>query len=271
MLGQRIDIAATYIKAHCEYKPTVGIVLGSGLGEFANQLADSKTIPYADIPSFPISTVQGHAAQWVTGHMGNQTAVCMQGRFHYYEGYDQEEVTIPIRVMKRLGVEILIVTNSSGGINKTFAPGDLMLITDHINLSGQNPLRGANLDSFGPRFPDMTMAYDRELQQKMLMAAQSKGITLQQGVYAMMAGPSFETPAEIRMLRTMGADAVGMSTVPEVIVARHCGMRIVGVSCVTNPAAGILDQPLTHQEVLENADKAKQKFLDCLTAFVMAL
>lgn len=243
----------------------IAIVLGSGLGDYAEELQDAKFIEYKDIPHFPVSTVQGHKGRWHTGTLHGKRVCMMQGRFHAYEGYDMQDVTMPVRVMQRLGVKTLIVTNAAGGVNLNFHAGDLMLIDDTINLSGRNPLIGPNLDEFGPRFPDMTYSLDRELKQLTADTAAELGIPLQRGIYCWLSGPTYETPAEIRMVRTLGADAVGMSTVPEIIIARHGGMRVLGVSCITNMAAGVLDAPLNHAEVMEMGNKVKdtfQKLLD---------
>lgn len=240
--------------------PELGLILGSGLGALAEQVHDQVVIPYGEIPHFPVSTVEGHAGQMVFGQMDGKSVMVMQGRFHYYEGYSMAEVTYPVRVMQVLGVTGLVVTNAAGGINPAYGPGDLVLIRDHINLMGENPLRGANLTSLGPRFPDMSEAYDLEWRRKALAVAQELGITLQEGVYAAFSGPSYETPAEVRYARVIGADLVGMSTVPEVIVANHGGMRVVGVSCVTNMAAGILPQKLSHAEVMETTERIENTF-----------
>ena len=254
-----INNAAAAIEAACG-KAEIAVILGSGLGGYVDALEDAKSISYADIPGFPVSTVPGHAGRWWVGNLHGKRVFMMQGRFHSYEGYDQQTVTLPIRVMKKLGVETVVVTNASGGVNTAFLPGDLMLITDFINLSGKNPLTGPNLDEFGPRFPDMCHAYDVELQKLACAAAEKIGIRLQKGVYCWMNGPTFESPAEIRMARVIGADAVGMSTVPETIVARHSGMKVLGLSCITNMAAGILDQPLNHEEVMETGNRVKDTF-----------
>ena len=254
-----INRAAAAVEAACG-RSDIGIILGSGLGDYAGALENPKAIAYSEIPGFPISTVAGHAGRWVAGELHGKKVCMMQGRFHAYEGYDMLDVTLPVRVMAKLGVKTLIVTNACGGVNLDFEPGDLMLISDFINLSGKNPLTGPNLDEFGPRFPDMSQAYDREYMKLAGECAEELGIKLQRGVYCWMNGPCYESPAEIRMSRIIGADAVGMSTVPETIVARHCGMRVLGVSCVTNMAAGILDQPLNHQEVMETSDRVKNTF-----------
>jgi purine-nucleoside phosphorylase len=242
-------------------EPTVGLILGSGLGMMAEQIEDSVIIPYGEIPHFPVSTVAGHAGQLVAGYLGGRPVVAMQGRFHYYEGYSMSQVTYPVRVMKMLGVDKLIVTNAAGGVNTNFEAGDLMVITDHINLMGTNPLTGENISELGPRFPDMSEAYGKELRKLAFSVAMKKQIVLQEGVYAAVMGPSYETPAEIRYLRVIGADAVGMSTAPEVIVANHCGMKVLGISCITNMAAGVLEVKLSHEEVMETADRVKDQFI----------
>jgi purine-nucleoside phosphorylase len=241
-------------------KPKIGLVLGSGLGEMAEEMEDEIIIPYKSIPGFPLSTVEGHAGNLVFGKISDKHIVAMQGRFHYYEGYSMEEVTFPIRIMAKLGIEYLIVTNAAGGINEKFKAGDLMIIEDMINLQGNNPLIGINLDDFGVRFPDLSKPFNKEMQDIIFNCAVKNNVTLKKGVYAAMSGPSFETPAEIRMLRKLGADAVGMSTVPEVIVARHSGIKVLGVSCISNMAAGILQKQLNHKEVIETTDKVKDIF-----------
>ena len=252
--------SAEYIQSKLKVTPEIGLILGSGLGVLADEIEDAVAIPYSEIPNFPVSTVHGHAGQLVIGQLSGKTVIAMQGRFHHYEGYTMDKVTFPVRVMKLLGVEKLIVTNAAGGVNKGFTPGDLMLITDHINMMG-NPLIGANDERFGPRFPDMSTAYDKEFQQMARKVAADLNIAIQEGVYLGLTGPTYETPAEIRMIRTLGGDAVGMSTVPEVIVANHSSMRVLGISCITNMAAGILDQPLNHEEVIETTEKVKNTFL----------
>lgn len=230
---RQVQEAAAYIKEKLNgRKPEIAITLGSGLGDLAEQLTDAVQIPYGDIPHFPVSTVAGHKGQFVVGKLEGREVLCMQGRFHYYEGYDLKQVTLPVRVMKLLGIGTLIVTNAAGGINTGFRPGNLMLIEDHLNLTGENPLIGENLEAFGERFFDMTVAYDREYRTLAENLAAELGIPLQKGVYAWLTGPNYETPAEIRYLRTIGADAVGMSTVPEVLVARHCGLRVCGISAL---------------------------------------
>lgn len=264
---QRIVNAADKVRAACG-GAEIGVILGSGLGAYADQLENAVRLPYADIPGFPRSTVAGHAGLWCCGTLHGKRVAMMQGRFHYYEGYSMQDVTLPVRVMQQLGIKTLIVTNACGGVNLSYKPGDLMVISDIFSMTGQNPLIGPNLDAFGPRFPDMSCAFDKELRQLAHACANEQGFSLQEGVYAQMTGPTYETPAEIRMLRTLGADAVGMSTVPEVIVARHGGMRVLGISCVTNMAAGILDQPLNHQEVTETANRVKDQFTALLDAVI---
>lgn len=256
----KIRSAAEYLLAQTELRPTVGMILGSGLGDYADTLEEAVRIPYSQIPNFPVPTVPGHSGALVFGRKQGRTVVVLQGRIHFYEGLSQQEITLPVRVLAALGVKTLILTNAAGGVNLNFRPGDLMLLRDHINFSGANPLIGPNLDEFGPRFPDMSDLYNAELRNRILDAAQEAGIPMQQGVYAMYSGPNYETPAEIRMFRCMGADAVGMSTVPEALVAGHCGMKVVGVSCITNMAAGVLPQKLSHAEVIETADRVHDTF-----------
>ncbi|QOR65347.1 purine-nucleoside phosphorylase [Cytobacillus suaedae] len=256
-----IQKSSQFLQSKFQQTPEIGLILGSGLGVLADEIENPTKIPYNEIPEFPVSTVEGHAGQLVFGTLQGKTVVAMQGRFHYYEGYSMDKVTFPIRVMKELGVNTLIVTNAAGGINESFEPGDLMVITDHINNTGQNPLIGPNDGDLGVRFPDMSEAYSKDLRQLAKKVASDLQINLKEGVYIGNTGPTYETPSEIRMLRTMGGDAVGMSTVPEVIVARHARLNVLGISCISNMAAGILDQPLTHDEVIETTEKAKANFL----------
>ena len=267
---EKINTAAQAIEAECG-KAEIAVILGSGLGDYVDALEDAKSLEYKDIPGFPISTVAGHAGRWWVGTLHGKRVYMMQGRFHSYEGYDMWTVTMPIRVMSKLGVKTLIVTNAAGGVNVEYKPGDLMLITDFINLSGKNPLTGPNLDEFGPRFPDMTYAYSVALKKLTVDVAKELGIQLQQGVDCWMNGPTYESPAEIRMARIVGGDAVGMSTVPETIVGRHCGMDVLGISCITNMAAGILDQPLNHQEVMETGLRVKDTFRTLVDGVIKAL
>lgn len=254
--------AKEYILSKTEHRPTVGLILGSGLGTLADEIENPVKIPYSEIPHFARSEAIGHANELVIGQLKGKTVAAMKGRFHYYEGFTLDEVTFPVRVMKALGVENLLITNACGAVNKSFNPGDLMLITDHINLVATNPLIGPNNDELGTRFPDLSQAYNPELRKLALQVASEQNMQLQQGVYAWWSGPTYETPAEIRMIRTLGADAVGMSTVPEVIVAVHGGMKVLGISCLTNMASGILDQPLSHDEVIEVAGKVREKFVN---------
>ncbi|MBW7649666.1 purine-nucleoside phosphorylase [Anoxybacillus sp. ST4] len=263
-----IEQAAQFLKEKFPNPPQIGLILGSGLGVLADEIEQAIKIPYSDIPNFPVSTVEGHAGQLVYGQLEGATVVVMQGRFHYYEGYSFDKVTFPVRVMKALGVEQLVVTNAAGGVNESFEPGDLMIISDHINNMGGNPLIGPNDSSLGVRFPDMTEAYSKRLRQLAKDVANEIGLRVREGVYVANTGPAYETPAEIRMIRMMGGDAVGMSTVPEVIVARHAGVEVLGISCISNMAAGILDQPLTHDEVIETTEKVKADFLRFVKAIV---
>lgn len=264
---KRIDEAAAKVLAVCG-KADIGVILGSGLGDYAEALEDAVRLPYSEIPGFPRSTVAGHAGMWCCGTLYGKRVVMMQGRFHYYEGYGMKDVTLPVRVMQKIGVKTLVVTNAAGGVNLGYHPGELMVIGDMFSMTAQNPLIGPNLDAFGPRFPDMSCAFDKELRALAHECANEQGFALREGVYAQMTGPTYETPAEIRMLRTLGADAVGMSTVPEVIVARHGGMRVLGISCITNMAAGILDQPLNHAEVTETANRVKGQFRNLLDRII---
>ncbi|MFW6273385.1 MAG: purine-nucleoside phosphorylase [Halanaerobium sp.] len=252
---------AEKILAQIDFKAEIGLILGSGLGVLAEEIEDPVFINYEDLDNFPLSTVEGHAGRFVIGELSGKKVIAMQGRFHYYEGYSLKEITLPIRVMKEVGIKKLILTNAAGGVNKNFSAGEFMLISDHINLMGDNPLIGENMDEYGPRFPDMTEAYDRELIKKAESSAADNGILIRKGIYAAMTGPTYETPAEIQFLAAVGADAVGMSTVPEVIAARHMDIRVLGISCITNMAAGILAQPLSHKEVVETAERVRPQFL----------
>lgn len=253
------------------FTPEIGIVLGSGLGDFARLVDRKAEVSYASLPGFPVSTVAGHAGKLIFGYVRAVPVVVMQGRVHYYEGYSMNEVVAPIRLMGLLGSRKLLLTNAAGGVNTSFTPGDLMLITDHISAFVPSPLRGENPQELGPRFPDMSRVYDIEMGRAVLEAGEKLGESLQQGVYLQWQGPNYETPAEIRMFRTLGADAVGMSTVCEAIAARHMGLRVCAVSCITNMACGILPQPLSHEEVQQTADRVKDKFqalvLESLEAF----
>ena len=260
------ESAAQFILARTPLRPRIALVLGSGLGGFADALTDATRIPYAEIPSFPESTAIGHAGRMVIGNAGGVAVAAMQGRVHLYEGYSVQNVSFPIRVFGRMGVRAVILTNAAGGINLSYSQGALVLIRDHINLQGTNPLVGPNDDRFGVRFPDMTHAYARAYREIARAEAHKLGITLHEGVYAGLLGPSYETPAEIEYLRRIGADLVGMSTVAEVIAARHMGIDVLAISCVTNMAAGILDQPLSHAEVMETGERVKTTFESLLRA-----
>ncbi len=254
------------LRARTDFQPRIALVLGSGLGDFAEHSVDVvETVPYNELEDFPVSTVEGHKGRFIFGYIKGVPAVVMQGRVHYYEGYAMKDVVLPTRIMSMLGAEVLFLTNASGGINAGFSAGDFMVITDQVSCFVPNPLIGRNVDELGTRFPDMSSIYDPELRQQILDAASELDIKVQQGVYLQLTGPSFETPAEIRMLRGFGADAVGMSTCVEAIAARHAGMRVCGISCVSNLACGMTDQPLTHEEVQESANKAAPKFRALVT------
>lgn len=263
-LYEHAEQAAQVIRARAGVEVPVAIVLGSGLGGFAEDLTDPVTIPYAEIPGFARSTVEGHAGRLVIGTTGSVTIAAMQGRFHFYEGYSLEEVTFPTRVLKLLGVHTLVLTNAAGALNIQFSPGSLMVISDHLNLLGDNPLRGANDPRFGPRFPDLSSVYAPELQTLVIDEAAAMGLEMRRGIYAGLAGPSYETPAEIHMMRNLGADAVGMSTVPEAIVARHMNLRVVGISCITNLAAGVSDEPVDHSQVMATGERVREQFGELL-------
>jgi purine-nucleoside phosphorylase len=251
---EQIDQAADAIRKRTSYRPRVGLILGSGLNGLADSVQKADMIPYGELPNWPVSTVQGHAGRLVIGELEGQTALVMQGRIHFYEGYSMSQITLPVRVMLRLGLEMMFVTNAAGGVNPDFAPGDVMLITDNLNLIGMmggNPLMGPNIDELGPRFPDMSQAYDRKLMDLARQVASNENVPLREGVYCALSGPSFEGPADLRFLRGIGADAVGMSTVPEVIVARHGGMRVLGLSGISNKANLDGSTATTHEEVIE--------------------
>ncbi|TDQ41605.1 purine-nucleoside phosphorylase [Aureibacillus halotolerans] len=267
-IWENSEAAVAFIRQKTNLKPVLGCVLGSGLGQFADGLEEAVRIPFEDVPGCKPSTVAGHSGAFIIGTYRDVPMVIMQGRYHYYEGYSMPEVTFPIRVMHQLGCRELIVTNACGGMDESFSPGQFMLITDHLNLTGDHPLIGKNDERFGPRFPDLSSAYDQEWQQVARTAAGSVDVTLQQGVYAAISGPSYLSHAELRMLRTLGADAVGMSTVPEVIVARHMGMRVLGISCITDLALGTATESLTHEEVVAVADAASAQFVQLLTTIV---
>jgi len=266
-LAHGLDEAAALVRDRSPLRPTVGVVLGSGLGAFADALEDARAIPFADIPHFPASTVVGHSGALVVGRSRGVPVAVMKGRVHFYEGYALDQVVFPVRVLGRLGVKTLVLTNAAGAINPAFAPGDLMVVEDHINMLG-NPLLGPNEETLGPRFPDMSEVYDRGLRGVAEAACRSCSVPCHRGVYVSLPGPSYETPAEIRMFRTLGADAVGMSTVPEAIAARHMGMRVAGLSCLTNMAAGVTDRKLDHREVLETGERVKSALLEVLARIV---
>lgn len=267
----QIQEAKTALQRHFTTVPRVGVVLGSGLGAFAESLSGCLALPYAEIPHFPQSSVEGHAGQLVVGHVGQTPVAVMSGRVHFYEGYSMAQVVFPVRVLAALGVQSLLVTNAAGAVNPAFSPGELMVITDHLNLTGDNPLRGHNDERLGSRFPDMSTVYGTEGQRALHDSAKAAGATLREGVYAGLSGPSYETPAEIRMLRTLGASAVGMSTVAEVIAARHAGLRVAGLSVLTNHAAGISKHPLSHEEVKEVAAQVRDVLVKLLLDVVPRL
>jgi len=268
LMIEKIQQAVAFIRGKITDAPDIGVILGSGLGDYVDSFPAPVIIPYADIPHFPQSTVPGHKGQLVVQQFEGFTIVVMQGRFHYYEGYSMDQVAFPVRVLGTLGIQRLIVTNASGGINPGFAAGDFMLISDHINLMGANPLRGPHQEEYGQRFPDMTEAYSKEDSKVVAAVAQKLGITLKKGVYTGLSGPSYETPAEIRMLKILGSDAVGMSTVPEVIAANQMGIRVSGISCVSNMAAGISPAKLSHQEVMDTANRVKKQFISLLDGII---
>ena len=264
----RAESTAKFILGKTKLRPRIGLVLGSGLGAFANEIAGAARIDYKNIPHFPRSTAIGHAGRMVIGKVADVPVAIMQGRVHFYEGYSQREVIFPMRVMARMGIRAVLLTNAAGGINTNFKQGCLVVLRDHINLQGTNPLIGPNDVHFGERFPDMTQVYWKPYQAAALQEGKRLGIEIAEGVYAALTGPSYETPAEIRYLRTIGADLVGMSTVPEVIAAAHLGIRVLGISCVTNMAAGILDQPITTEEVIETGERVKADFVALLRAAI---
>ena len=270
-LYERAEHAARTLRSRAAGEVRVALVLGSGLGAFADELESAEAIPYAEIPGFARPTVEGHAGRLVLGKVGGVGVAAMQGRFHFYEGYTLEEVTFPIRVLALLGASSLVLTNAAGGLNNSFEQGALVLISDHLNLMGTNPLLGPNDLRFGQRFPDMTEVYDREYQDAAITEAHATGVELRRGIYAALSGPSYETPAEIRMLRLLGADAVGMSTVPEAIVARQMGLRVLGISCITNMAAGVLDKPINHEEVIETGERVRETFAELLRRVIPKL
>ena len=270
-LYERAEHAARTIRARMTVEPRIAIVLGSGLGGFADDFEEAVRIPYDQIPGFPRSTVEGHEGRLIAGKIESVPVLAMQGRVHYYEGYALEEVTFPVRTFKLLGIKTLVLTNAAGGINVQLTQGALMVISDHLNLMGDNPLRGPNDERFGPRFPDMSAVYSPALQELVVEEAKAIGIEVRRGIYGGLSGPSYETPAEIHLLRNLGADAVGMSTVPEAIVARHMDMEVLGISCITNMAAGISDEPIDHAEVMVTGDRVRGTFTQLLRKVVSAI
>ena len=265
---EKIQETAAYLKGKMHTSPETAIILGTGLGSLANEITEKYEISYSDIPNFPVSTVEGHSGKLIFGKLGNKDIIAMQGRFHYYEGYSMKEVTFPVRVMHELGIKTLFVSNASGGTNADFEIGDLMIITDHINYFPEHPLRGKNIP-YGPRFPDMSEVYKKDLQEIIRNTAKNCGIPLKEGVYVQTTGPNYETPEEIRMYRSLGADAVGMSTACEAMAANHMGMRVCGISCISNLAAGISENPLTHAEIQETADRVAPLFQQLITASIV--
>jgi purine-nucleoside phosphorylase len=270
-LYERAEHAARVIRSRISVEPRIALVLGSGLGGFADDFEEAVDIPYEEIPGFVRSTAQGHAGQLVIGKIEGVPVVAMQGRVHYYEGYSLEEVTFPVRTFGLLGVKTLVLTNAAGGINVQLTQGALMVISDHLNLMGVNPLRGPNDERFGPRFPDMSAVYSHELQGLVINEAKAIGVEVRRGIYGALSGPSYETPAEIVLLRNIGADAVGMSTVPEAIVARHMGLEVLGISCITNMAAGISDEPINHEEVMATGNRVRETFAELLRRVIGAI
>ena len=270
-LYERAEHAARVIRSRISIDPRIALVLGSGLGGFADDFEEAVGIPYEDIPGFVRSTAQGHAGRLVIGKIDSVPVLAMQGRVHYYEGYSLEEVTFAVRTFGLLGVKTLVLTNAAGGINVQLTQGALMVISDHLNLMGVNPLRGANDERFGPRFPDMSAVYSHELQELVIDEAKAIGVEVRRGIYGALSGPSYETPAEIHLLRNLGADAVGMSTVPEAIVARHMGLEVLGISCITNMAAGISDAPINHEEVMETGNRVRETFAELLRRVIAAI
>jgi purine-nucleoside phosphorylase len=270
-LYERAEHASRIIRSRTSIEPRIAVVLGSGLGGFADDFGEAVAIPYEDVPGFVRSTAQGHAGRLVIGKVDSIPVLAMQGRVHYYEGYSLEEVTFPIRVFNLLGIKTVVLTNAAGGINVALTQGALMVIADHVNLMGVNPLRGPNDERFGPRFPDMSAVYSPELQELVVEEARAINVEVRRGIYVALTGPSYETPAEIHLLRTLGADAVGMSTVPEAIVARHMGIEVLGISCITNMAAGISDEPINHEEVIATGDRVHATFTELLQRVIGAI
>lgn len=270
-MKQHLKEACELVKSRCAAIPDIALILGSGLSSLAEQVHNPILIPYNELPGFPVSTAPGHKSELIIGNLEGHRVIILMGRFHYYEGYDLSQIVYPVRFLNALGCLRLLITNASGGINRSFSPGTLMLIRDHINLTGQNPLRGENDATLGPRFPDMSFCWNGKMAEAIRTAAKNRNIELQEGVYSWFTGPSFETPAEIRMASVLGADAAGMSTVPEAIAATHCGIEIAGISCITNMAAGILNKTITSEEVFETGRKVKVKFATLIQEFLRIL
>ena len=268
---ERLEKCYEYYRSVTDFVPRVGLILGSGLGGYAKNMKVEKEIPYGDIPGFPVSTVEGHDGRFLLGYIGNVPAVVMKGRVHYYEGYPMDDVVLPIRLMKKMGAEVLFLTNAAGGVNYEFQAGDFMMITDQISSFVPSPLIGPNSEELGPRFPDMSQIYDRDLQEVLRDTAKNLGITLREGTYIQLTGPNFETPREVKMCRILGADAVGMSTACEAVAANHMGMKICGISCISNLACGMTEQPLSHQEVQEAADRVAPLFRRLVTESIQAM
>lgn len=264
----RINKATEFIKEKSGFEPEIGIILGTGLGSLGDYIEEATVIDYSDIPEFPVSTVFGHAGRLILGYLEGKKVVAMQGRFHYYEGYTMQEATIPVRVMKLLGIKLLIASNACGGLNPAFNAGDIMIITDHINFMGTNPLIGSNLDEFGPRFPDMSEVYDRRMVEKLQSVAAEQGIKIHKGVYGAVSGPNYSTKAELTMMIRLGSDTIGMSTVPEAIVARHCGLKVAGISCITDMAIPDTMVAPTHEEIVKVAESVKPRFVNLVKQFV---
>lgn len=271
MLLEKLNETVTFLEKQTSIKPTVGIILGSGLGSFGSHITIDKSIPYKDVPHFSAPTIEGHSGKIIFGHVGKTPVVCLQGRVHFYEGHNMTAVAYPARTLARLGIKTLFVTNAAGGLNPAMEPGDFMVINDHINLMGTNPLIGPNESTLGPRFPDMTEAYCPILQTKLIEVLKKNQVRFHQGIYCALTGPTYETPAEVRHLQQIGGSAVGMSTVPEVIIANHMGVKVCGVSCITNKAAGISKQKLSHDEVTDTANKVEAHFTQFVKEFISSL
>lgn len=267
-LRERIECSTNFIKQHSGFEPDIGIILGTGLGSLGDYIDKASVIDYRDIPEFPVSTVFGHEGKLILGYLEGKRVIAMQGRFHYYEGYTMQEITIPVRVMKKLGIKLLVASNACGGLNPNFSAGDIMIITDHINFMGTNPLIGPNLEDFGPRFPDMSEVYDKGLVELLERTASAQGIKVHKGVYGAVSGPNYSTKAELSMMIKLGADTIGMSTVPEAIAARHCGLKVAGVSCITDMAIPDTMTSPTHEEIVKVAESIKPRFVSLVKEFI---